>query len=302
MELFITFIIIFVPIFISFMFSRKKCSYKWFLIIFILVHVFHLIVISILISENFYKEIIMWKNDDYQYIHSLNINPIKNININGENENDIILEEFIELKYTLRRTNIFHLQCLDNFFIKEDDCPITDIILLKEQKNDNQNYTEVKINNNLYLYFTKNNINGSLYFKKDSNNLTDLLNNVFNIGKFNIEEKYKEKKVRDAIKDLKYFSDYSDYICLSLFFISLFLMIINLIRYSNFYQIINIIIQIILFIFYLIRYIKFINLKNVFDKYKDFISIQYEYNNSYKYFPYEYFNIESFALSLKLLY
>ena len=83
-------------------------------------------------------------------------------------------------------------------------------------------------------------------------------------------------------------------------FLSLALMIMNIVLYSNLYNIINIIIQIILFIFYLIRYIKFIHLKNIFDKYKDFISIQYENNDSNDYFPNKYFNADSFALALQI--
>ena len=301
MELLVTFVIIFVPIFLSFMCFRTKEKdyiFGYFIFIFIFLHVFHIIVLSILLSENFYKDTIIWKNGDYQYIHSLYINPVKNININEEN--DIISEDFINLKYTLKKTNIFNKECLKGFFIKEDDCPITDIVSYTEQRNDYKNYTEIKINNNLYLYYSKNFINGTLYSKNDLNNITDLPNNVFNFNEFNKEEKSKEEEVIDAIKDLKYYADYSELICLSLFFVSLFVMIINLIYYSNLYQIINIMIQIILFIFYLIRYIKFIHLKNVFDKYKDFISIQYKNSDSYEYFPEKYFNIDSFALALQI--
>ena len=301
MELLVTFVIIFVPIFLSFMCFRTKEEdyiFGYFIFIFIFLHVFHIIVLSILLSENFYKDTIIWKNGDYQYIHSLNINPVKNIKINEEN--DIISEDFINLKYTLKKTNIFNKECLKGFFIKEDDCPITDIVSYTEQRNDYKNYTEIKINNNLYLYYSKNFINGTLYSKNDLNNITDLPNNVFNFNEFNKEEKSKEEEVIDAIKDLKYYADYSELICLSLFFVSLFVMIINLIYYSNLYQIINIIIQIILFIFYLFRYIKFIHLKNVFVKYKDFISIQYKNSDSNEYFPEKYFNIDSFALALQI--
>ena len=189
---------------------------------------------------------------------------------------------------------------MNNFFLKEDNCPITDIFSFTEQRSDYESYTEIKINNNLYLYYTNNFINGNLYTKNDLNNITNLPNKMFNFNEFNKEEKIKEEEVIDAIKELKYYVDYSDYICLSLFFISVLIMIFNLINYSNLYQIINIIIQIILFIFYLIRYIKFINLKNVFNKYKDFISLQYENSDTNEYFPNKYFNIDSFALALQI--
>ena len=190
MEFLVTFVILFVPIFFSFMLFRTKegdCVYCYFIFIFIFLHVFHIIVLSILLSENFYKETIIWKNGDYQYIHSLKINPIKNININGVD--NIILEDFIDLKYTLKKTNIFNKECLNNFFLKEDNCPITDIVSFTEQRSDYENYTEIKINNNLYLYYTKNFINGNLYTKNDLNNITNLPNKMFNFNEFNKEEK-----------------------------------------------------------------------------------------------------------------
>lgn len=287
MELLLTFITIFIPIFISFMFFRvKDYIFGWFIFIFIFVHVFHLIVISLLLSKNFYKNTIIWEIDDYQYIHTLPINPIKIINITGDD--NLILEEFVDLKYTLKKTNIFYKECLNNFFIKEDNCPITDVILNKFENNDYLNYKEIKIKNDLYLYYTdKNIINGTLYFKNDSN-INDLPNNVFNLSKYNEEEKIKEKEVKKVIRDLKFYADYSDYICLSLFFISLALMIMNFIYYTNLYQIINIIIQIIILILYLLRYIKFMNLKHAFNNNKDFISIQYINNDTNEYFPNKY--------------
>ena len=138
-----------------------------------------------------------------------------------------------------------------------------------------------------------------VYFKNDSN-INDLPNNVFNLSKYNEEEKIKEKEVKKVIRDLKFYADYSDYICLSLFFISLALMIMNFIYYTNLYQIINIIIQIIILILYLLRYIKFMNLKHAFNNNKDFISIQYINNDSNEYFPNKYFNIDSFAIALQI--
>ena len=298
-ELFLTFIIIFVPIFISFIIICRKDKdivWIWFLIIFIFFHVFHLIVLSLLLSNNFYKKSIIWKNNDYQYIHSLPINPCKNISINS----GINVESFINLKYTIKKTNVFDKECLNNFFIKEDDCPITEIIFDNNSKNDYSNYKEIKLNNSLDLYYSNDNKNGNLYFynfNNDSNiNMNNLFinlsNTIFNFTDYNEKEIIKEKKIIKVIKDLKYYSDYSDLICLSLFFLSTTFLMSNLVLYSNFNQVINIIIQIILLILYIIRYIKFINLKNIFNKNKDFILNQYENNDTSGYFPNKYFNID----------
>ena len=177
-ELFLTFIIIFVPIFISFLIIRRKDEdivWIWFLIIFIFFHVFHLIVLSLLLSKNFYKKSIIWKNNDYQYIHSLPINPCKNISINS----GINVESFINLKYTIKKTNVFDKECLNNFFIKEDDCPITEIIFDKNSKNDYSNYKEIKLNNSLDLYYSNDNKNGTLYFYNFNNDSNINMNNLF---------------------------------------------------------------------------------------------------------------------------
>lgn len=141
-ELFLAFIIIFIPFFLSFMFFRvKKYIIGWFIFFFIFFHLFHLVIIILLLTKNYYKKTIFWKIDDLQYIHSLPINPIKNINKYGD---DIKLEDFVDLKYTLKKTNLFKKECLNNFFIKEDNCPITDIILNNFQRNDYSKYIEVK--------------------------------------------------------------------------------------------------------------------------------------------------------------
>ena len=298
MELFLTFIVIFIPIFLVFMCFRTKDGeyvYGWFIFIFIFLHVFHLIIISLLLSKNYYKKSILWINNDYQYIHLLPINPIKGINTT---DNEINSEDFINLKYTLEKTNVFYKECLKNFYIKDDNCPITDINLSKVHINPDPSYKEVKINNTLFLYYTNKKINGTLYFDNDLN-LNDLSHNIFDLNKYNEEEKIKEKKVTKAIKNLKYYIDYSDFICLNLIILSLSLTILNF-CYQNLFQIINIILQIIIFIFYLFRYIKFIGLKSAFTKYKDFILLQYENSDSYEYFPNKYFNIDSFAIAIQI--
>ena len=298
MELLYTFLTIFVPIFITFLFfCRNENISIWFIIVISILKVIHLIIISLILSENFYKNNIIWTDNIYQLIHSLPINPIKII---SKNDDDFILETFNNLIYTTKRTIVFNKKCLNNFFVKEDDCPITDIILENNQVNSNNNYKEVEINTNLYLYYTKNNKNEKLYFNNDLNlNIYELKNNIFNFSQYNKNEQLKEKEISNVIKNLKYYADFSDWICLSLFLISFVLSIINL-RCFNGFHFVSLVVETTLFIFYLIRFFKFIDLKNVFIKYKDFILYQYEYNDSKKYFPNKYFNIDSFAASVQI--
>ena len=315
LQLFLIFIVLFVLIFLPFLICRIFKRHEiplLFLLMFIFLHLFDLIIIGILLSNYFYKAIIFWKDSDYQFIHSLPIKPIKNIYMHYDTE--IEIETFNNLSYTTAKTILYTNECLKNFYIKDNDtCPITDIIKQNFPGDFGSNYIEIIINNNLnvsYLYYTNNNINGTLYFNNDSNtntntntniiiNINDSFNNIFNFSEYNEQEKLKEYDIKKVIKDFKNYTNYSDIICLSFLFVSLFLTFINIVFTYTIY-IINIMIQIILFIFYLIRYIKFLELKNVFIKYKDFILNQYEYNSTNEYFPNKYFNIESFSLALQI--
>ena len=133
LELLITFLVIFVPIFISFIIMRgNKDIFGWFIFIFIFIHVFHIVVLGILLSNNFYKKTIMWKDNDYQYIHSLPINSIKTINS----------EAFLNLNYTLKQSGIYSNKCLNNFFIKEKYCSINNLSTLYDSQNKIFNLTK----------------------------------------------------------------------------------------------------------------------------------------------------------------
>ena len=250
LELLVTFIVIFVPILISFIIMRgNKNIFRWFIFIFIFIHVFHFVVLCILLSKNFYKKIIIWKDNDYQFIHSLPVNFIKEIDS----------EKFLNLNYTLKQSGIYSNKCLDNFFIKEEFCPLDNLSILYDSQN-----------------------------------------NTFNLNKYNEDESAKEKEVKRVIHILKDYADYSDIICFSFFFISIALMILDLIYYIKIFHIFAILTEIVLLFFYSIRYNKFIDLKELFNKYKDFILSQYENNSSYEYFPNKYFNIDSFALAIQI--
>jgi len=130
LELLVTFIVIFVPILISFIIMRgNKNIFGWFIFIFIFIHAFHFVVLCILLSKNFYKKIIIWKDNDYQFIHSLPVNFIKEIDS----------EKFLNLNYTLKQSGIYSNKCLDNFFIKEEFCPLDNLSIFYDSQNNTFN-------------------------------------------------------------------------------------------------------------------------------------------------------------------
>ena len=106
-ELLFTFLTIFIPIIITFMLCRGKNAdyiYIWFTVVFFILQVFHLVIVSLILSKYYYKNIIIWTDNDYQYIHSLPINPIKTIN---KTDYGLESEIFNNLKYSTKKRLYF---------------------------------------------------------------------------------------------------------------------------------------------------------------------------------------------------
>ena len=257
LELFCTFIITFSPIFLYILICLL-CYFKMnFILIFFYVIVFQFIISCILLSKNFFKETIFWKKNNFQIIHSLQAEIIKNISINK-------IEYFSNLSYTLEGSDLLSKECLTNFFISDIDiCPITEIIVENKKSNKYINHTEIILDNNLYLYFSRDVKNGSLYQNINNySNFFEILENKFNFSEFNLEEQLKEEEILKKLDDYKRFIDYSDIVCFTLILISIPLfIIIQIYYYSILYFFINLLIQISIFVLYILRYKKFIQLK-----------------------------------------
>lgn len=182
LELFIIFFSIFVLLFPFFICCRKGHEiYSLFICKFFLINISHLVIISLLLSENFYKITIFWQDTDYQFIHFL---P------SSSNKYKIII-------YSLDKTVKFSKECFENFFVNDEiTCP-------------------------------------SIYISNSSN-----------ITEFNEKEIIKEKEVKRVINNLKNYSVYYDIKCLSLFFISLPLIILISFYYFVLFHIITIFVEI----------------------------------------------------------
>ena len=74
---------------------------------------------------------------------------------NNEYES-ISYETMNDREFSLIKTEQFPNQCLEHYFIrKNESCPITDIKLENVKSNEYQNY--IKIRDDEYLYYTKEN-------------------------------------------------------------------------------------------------------------------------------------------------
>ena len=231
------------------------------------------------------------ENNDYAFVHKLKFSPIINISLVNEN---IIAETLVDSHYSLIFIkDYYYYKCSEYFYIDSTICPITDIIIENKKNEEYKNYTELKISENKYLYFTRDNIYEKLY----ENNNFDINNLNFKDVNFNYKENYEKYITNDTLiyntfKYFKIYVTYIDYICLSLLIFSFsytFTESYDLLKF-NINKIINIFIQIIILILYLFRYLKFKKIKNIL------------FNNNYEdnYIPHKYFNLDSFALAMPI--
>ena len=272
-----------------------------------------LILCFVLFSNNYYKKHSLWKNQDYQPIHQLPYSPLVNISYKYPYDYYIYYNHIIYTKgsrhYSINQTKDFSKECFQDFFINElDECPITDIIVEDKQVDFYKNYTEVEIGH-YYLYYSNNKKLGKLFIEKNltfnlNDNLISNFKSEFNYMTVELIKKKELNKLSNPVKLLKYYSKFSDFICLTLIIFSLYFYWREPVNDNNWnkIKIANLIFEITTFALYLIRYILFIKVK------KFFFENEYIYNIkennipelSEDYFPKLYFNIDSFPVAVSI--
>ncbi len=265
------------------------------------------LIIFFLVTNNFYKNLTLWKQPNFQPIQQLQFSPLANI-LYYENEDENITEKFYfetsPKLYSIIPLKYFSKECFKNFYINElEACPILDIIIQDNQINIYKNYTELKIKNK-YLYFTHKKELGKLYIVKNNNNIN--INDLFlnfekKIDNINLEiiARKEYDKNDNPTKPLKYFSKYFDFICLSLIIITIFVFWgePKSERKCNKFKILNLCIEIIIFLVLLVRYILFIKLKKFLFENEDV----YKFSElSEDYFPNRFYNFDSFPISISI--
>ena len=254
-----------------------------------------LIISFILLSNNFYKNHILYKGQKFQIIQQLDFYPIKSLYKtyyeNGE-FNDINFDTIKTNKFSLIKSNRYSKQCLENYFIESNEaCPITDIIFEKNMNDVYQNY--IQIDDSEYLYYTNENKLGKLY---KSFNYSEFKENKKDIFVFDEILRKEYNKISNPIIDFKYFITFYDIICLTLIIISLFYSFssfCNKLNCNEFFNFSNMFIQLIILVIYSIRFFKFIEIKKFLLENEDI----YERKS---YFPNKVFNIDSFPFALSL--
>ena len=249
---------------------------------------FQLILSFILLFKNFYKKHSLYNPSRFQNIHTTDFYPITGL---YKTNNIISFNRMTNNKFSLIETEKYSKQCLEHYFISENEsCPITDIKIGEANSNIYHNY--IQLNDTHYIYYTKENKLNKLYKSFNYIDYKDNNEDIFSLDKI-IRKEY--NKLSNPILDFKYFTKYFDVICPLLIFSSIIYSLFEPLNHlkCNFPIIVNFLFQIIIFILYLIRFMKFIDIKNFLFDNKDI------YKDD-SYYPIEIFNIDSFPFALSL--
>ena len=280
LDILYSFIIIFPPCFILFFIFP---SYQYLRITF---YICQFIIFCVLSFDNRYKNHFLWENINYEQIHVTPYPVIKELDVFyiDDWEADITYQSEYQ-NFSIIETEEYSKECLNNYFIKENDiCPITDIIRISY---DNYNNYYNKYNTNYidyelieidgyYIYYKKFNRYGNLYknctkekyYKSYSYNNDYMITfySDYNYSNIDLIKNYEEMKIINPFHKLKVFSPFSDSLWIPLF---IFSFIYFLIESKNdekwsYFRIIDYIIQLILSILFIVRYIFFVDLKKFF--------------------------------------
>ena len=131
----------------------------------IFLYIFQLIFAIILLSLKLYKKHVLLIDDLIVNAHNKTFNAITYLY--PKYENDVFKYLTVDFEKNSNYSSIndsnYSNECLYNYFISYSTCPITDIIIENGKNDKYKNYTEIKINNNKYLYYTRNKKDGKLY-------------------------------------------------------------------------------------------------------------------------------------------
>ena len=269
-------------------------------------YVCQLIFAIVLVNITLYKKHILMY-DLVTYVHNITFNAINKLEL-VDNNTYLQMKYEPNLSYSTINYSNYSNECLDNYFISNSTCPITDIIIVNEKKYNLDNYEEIKINDTKYLYYTMKKKDGKLYkFLKDKMSVDNLnFEPFFNFNTIKKIKKVDEDRANNSFSNFKNFIYYGDLIIFAV--ISQYIFFIFIEPYENrvfdYNKIFNIIYELAILIFYIIRYTKFSKFRNFLfeneDIYKDKAFYEFYDKEKKYYFPNKVFNLDSFPISISI--
>ena len=257
--------------------------------------------------KSLYKKHILWNKDLITNTHTITFYAIIDLEPYYENEVFKSLNVIYDSNIIFSSINSFYYsnECLYNYFISNSECPITDIIIEDKQKDKYKNYTEIKIDDNKYLYYTKNKKDGKLYKYTKSEMNKDDLNFVsdFDYEKANRIQRLYEDRLNNPIVNFKNLVEYGDLLILIVILYYIFTIFVE--KYENrefdFNKIFNITYELGILVYYIVRYTEFIKVKNYFFDNEEYYKDKSIYDNKETYyFPNKVFNLDSFPVSISI--
>ena len=284
-------LILFVPFFVLFLFFPSFKSTKM-IMIFI-----QLIFSIVLVTNILYKKHSLYSAPIVNFIQRTDFFPIQYLYKIDDAEGvfqNISFDKMDNNEFSIIKIDKYPNQCLEHYFIKKDEtCPITDIRLYNETK---QNYNDyLQISNNEYFYYTNQNKLGKLYKSFNYTEFEENKEDSFSNDEINKLARKELNKMYNPILDFKYFIKFFDVVCIILVINSLLITPLEDLKDRKFgvLRIINTFVQFSILIIYIIRFIKFTKVKQFFFDNRDI----YE-NDSY--FPNKGLNLDSVPLTISI--
>ena len=128
------------------------------------------------------KKHVLLIDDLITHIYNKTFNAITDLETKYENDvfKNLTVNFEKNISYSSINNSDYSNECLYNYFISDTKCPITNIIIENEKNDKYNNYIEIKIIDNKYLYYTRNKKDGKLYkythdikYEKDLSFLSD---------------------------------------------------------------------------------------------------------------------------------
>ena len=288
LELFLSFIVFFIPFTGLVLIIPSSFSKNMLIII-------QFILNFILFANLYYKKHIIWKDEEYAFVHKLPFSPINNIELLDNEELNI--SSLNDYTFSTIPTRDFQKKCRNYFYIKSDLCPISHIFTENISQN-YENYTRINISNDLYLYYTRNNDHELLY-EETISFIYNLNSSSYNFSFTNFYEEHMptDREIFNAFNNFKIYNQYFLFFHLSLLTFSILYLNIESCNDEKitYFKFINIIIQIIIVILSGYRYIKFKKIKNILLN-----NIYENISTKNDYLPEKFFNIDSIILGVAI--
>ena len=180
---------------------------------------FQFILSVILLSDNFYKDQSLYEDPNFNNIQSTDFKPIISLykTIDEDGFEIISFDTMSSSEFSLIKTQKYSIKCFEYYYITKDgSCPINDIQL--GDKSDKIYNDYIQINENEYIYYTKDNNLAKIYKQfKYSEFKSHADYNAFSLDTI-IRKEF--NKLSNPIYDFKFYIKFCDVLCFLLILFS----------------------------------------------------------------------------------